>query len=68
MDDDTRQCALPGCSAPIESAPGRPERRYCSAAHRAAARQARRASAHPEDEAPLAEALPWLRGGDEPAV
>ncbi|MGI9002786.1 MAG: hypothetical protein ACR2GH_14165 [Pseudonocardia sp.] len=58
MDDNVRRCALPGCNVLIEDIPGRPARRYCTAAHRAAARQARRASAH---EAYLAENLPWLR-------
>jgi hypothetical protein len=43
MDDGGRRCALPGCDAEIEIAGGRPERRYCSAAHRAAARRTRRA-------------------------
>ncbi|MGH3564591.1 MAG: hypothetical protein ACRDRH_00880 [Pseudonocardia sp.] len=54
-------CALPGCNVLIEDIPGRPVRRYCSAAHRAAARQARRASAHDDQDARLADALPWLR-------
>jgi len=62
------RCALPGCDVLIEDIPGRPVRRYCSAAHRAAARQARRASAHDEQDARLAATLPWLRehAGREP--
>ena len=43
MDDGGRRCALPGCDVKIEIAGGRPERRYCTAAHRAAARRTRRA-------------------------
>jgi hypothetical protein len=64
VDDNARSCALPGCAVIIEDIPGRPPRRYCTAAHRAAARQARRASTQSEQEACLAETLPWLR---EPA-
>src|SRR5690242_18976238 len=41
---NTRQCALPGCEIWVEDIPGRPQRRYCSPAHRNAARQARRAA------------------------
>ncbi|NMH97147.1 hypothetical protein HF526_07440 [Pseudonocardia sp. K10HN5] len=52
----------------IEIIPGRPERRYCTAAHRSAARQARRASAQSEGDARLAEALPWLREPEESMV
>lgn len=63
--DDTRRCALPGCVVEIHDVPGRPPRRYCTAAHRAAARQARRTSAQAaQDHQRLAETLPWLR---EPA-
>lgn len=64
MDDGGRRCALPGCDKAITSTAGRPERRYCTAAHRAAARRARRAAAqaeHPDGPDVLAEALPWLR-------
>ena len=46
MNDDGRRCALPGCDVEIQVAHGRPERRYCTAAHRAAARKARRAAMH----------------------
>ena len=35
------QCALPGCEVTIEQAPGKPARKYCSAAHRAAGRRLR---------------------------
>ena len=35
------QCALPGCEVTIEELPGRPARKYCSAAHRAAGRRLR---------------------------
>jgi hypothetical protein len=43
MDDGGRRCALAGCDVQIRTASGRPERRYCTAAHRAAARRSRRA-------------------------
>jgi hypothetical protein len=43
MDDGGRRCALTGCDVQIRTASGRPERRYCTAAHRAAARRTRRA-------------------------
>ncbi len=66
MDDGGRRCALPGCDVEIETASGRPERRYCGARHRAAARQARRAAVHAQrreaSAGGLAEALPWLPG------
>ena len=64
MDDGGRRCALPGCDRTITTTAGRPERRYCTAAHRAAARRARRAAVqdeHPDGPDALAEALPWLR-------
>jgi MinD-like ATPase involved in chromosome partitioning or flagellar assembly len=35
------QCALPGCETTIEHVEGRPARKYCSAAHRAAGRRLR---------------------------
>jgi hypothetical protein len=53
----------------IETVSGRPERRYCGAGHRAAARQARRAAVHAQRRT-AAGGLPWLpepaddRGGD----
>jgi hypothetical protein len=73
--DDERRCALPGCDAAVEVAVGRPQRRYCRPAHRAAARQARRAvtraGGQPRSAAPPVEVLPWLRqpanNSDEPA-
>jgi hypothetical protein len=70
MDDGGRRCALPGCDRLILPTDGRPERRYCTAAHRAAARQARRAAAQAEqaDAAPLAEVLPWLGEASEPSA
>src|SRR5919108_1224005 len=58
--ESPRRCALPGCEELLEDIPGRPPRRYCSAAHRAAARQARRAAAQQEQDARLAATLPWL--------
>ena len=64
MVDGGRRCALPGCGAPIEIVPGRPERRYCTAAHRAAARQARRLSGNAAAHVRLAEALPWVHRPD----
>ncbi len=73
VDDIARHCALPACDATIQNIPGRPERRYCTAAHRGAARQARRAAMRPEQQARLVETLPWLaepeparRGGVAP--
>ncbi|MFC5995517.1 hypothetical protein ACFQE5_14980 [Pseudonocardia hispaniensis] len=66
IEESTRRCALPGCDATFEIIPGRPERRYCTAAHRVAARQARRAAAQSGGDARLAEALPWLRPADGP--
>ena len=53
-----KECALPGCDVRIRIAEGRPERRYCTAAHRAAARHARRAAMRDHAAAPAA--LPWL--------
>ena len=67
MDDCGRRCALPGCDQAIATTDGRPDRRYCTAAHRAAARQARRAALQTgqrDRPGPLADTLPWLR---EPA-
>jgi hypothetical protein len=60
--DDERRCALPGCDIVLEPAPGRPQRLYCTAAHRAAARQARRAAgqAAPSAGERAAAHLPWL--------
>ena len=60
VDDYARSCALPGCGVAIHNVPGRPERRYCNPAHRAAARHARRAAMQPEQRARLVETLPWL--------
>jgi hypothetical protein len=68
VDDYMRVCALPGCDVSIEDIPGRPVRRYCTAAHRAAARQARRASMQPDQQERLAETLPWLREPDAEPV
>ena len=54
----------------IATTDGRPERRYCTAAHRAAARQARRAALQTgqrDRPDPLAETLPWLREPADPA-
>ncbi|GAA4993494.1 hypothetical protein WHI96_18715 [Pseudonocardia tropica] len=65
MDDSLRTCALQGCDAPLEPAGDvsgdRPQRRYCSAAHRLAARQVRRAAAQAAGDQRLADTLPWLR-------
>ncbi|MGI5127665.1 hypothetical protein ACQEVB_12710 [Pseudonocardia sp. CA-107938] len=61
MNDEVKCCALPGCDVAIVDVPGRPARRYCSAAHRHAARSARRAAMRPEVQARLSETLPWLR-------
>ena len=62
MDDDERRCALPGCDTVLEPVPGRPQRLYCTAAHRAAARHARRAAGHatPSADERAAAHLPWL--------
>ena len=43
-----RRCALAGCGVPIDDVIGRPQRLYCSPAHRMAARQSRRAAAQRE--------------------
>ena len=64
MDDGGRRCALPACDRTITTTAGRPERRYCTAAHRAAARRARRVAVQaeqPDGPDALADALPWLR-------
>ena len=65
MDDGGRRCALPGCGVEIRSVSGRPERRYCSAAHRLAARAARRAATQARQRVAaggdLSATLPWLR-------
>ncbi|OLT12702.1 hypothetical protein BJF78_24095 [Pseudonocardia sp. CNS-139] len=69
MVDNARRCALPGCDEVIEDIPGRPPRRYCTAAHRSAARQARRAAAQLDQDARLAATLPWLaEPAEEPAL
>jgi hypothetical protein len=65
--DDGRWCALSGCDTRIFTDDGRPERRYCTAAHRAQARRVRRETIRAErqgDPAALARELPWL---SEPA-
>jgi hypothetical protein len=50
---DGRRCALPGCYVVIEPEPdGRPQRKYCTAAHRAVARQMRREGIHRSATAP----------------
>lgn len=51
--NEGRRCALPGCYVIIEPEPdGRPQRKYCTAAHRAVARQMRRESTHRSANAP----------------
>jgi hypothetical protein len=45
-DSLARRCALPGCVELVQDAPGRPGRKYCSPAHRVAARRLRMAQAH----------------------
>ena len=59
--DEGARCALPGCGQPVEAAPGRPQRLYCSAAHRMAMRRLRRTAAHSAADPRVAEMLPWLR-------
>ena len=62
--DDGRWCALSGCDTRIFTDDGRPERRYCTAAHRAQARRVRRETIRAErhgDPAALVAELPWLR-------
>lgn len=54
-EDGSRRCALPGCTAEIEVVPGQVSARYCTAAHRAEAREARRAGARGNDEVWLIE-------------
>ncbi|MDT0351756.1 hypothetical protein [Pseudonocardia charpentierae] len=69
--DDGRWCALPGCDTRIFTDDGRPERRYCTAAHRAQARRVRREAIRVErlsDPAALAPELPWLREPVEAVV
>ncbi|MFC5951852.1 hypothetical protein ACFQH9_26675, partial [Pseudonocardia lutea] len=64
-------CALPGCGASIEPVAGRPQRKYCSTAHRAAMRRLRRAAAHAARDPRVVETLPWLRepsAGPAPGV
>jgi hypothetical protein len=61
MDDGARHCALAGCDEAVRVVTGRPERRYCTAAHRVAARQARRAATRGGRSA--APADPSRRGG-----
>ncbi|MER5673765.1 hypothetical protein [Pseudonocardia alni] len=65
MEDSLRTCALQGCDAPLEPtgdvSGDRPQRRYCSAAHRLSARQVRRAAAQAAGDQRLADTLPWLR-------
>ncbi|HET6257488.1 MAG TPA: hypothetical protein VFE39_02445 [Pseudonocardia sp.] len=47
MTDEPNTCALPGCSETIEQPDGGgPPRRYCTPAHRAAARKQRHLAAH----------------------
>jgi MinD-like ATPase involved in chromosome partitioning or flagellar assembly len=46
------QCALPGCEVMIEQVPGKPARKYCSAAHRAAGRRLRGGVDDPDAEYP----------------
>jgi hypothetical protein len=61
MTEEPTTCALPGCSATIEQPEdGGPPRRYCSPAHRAAARKQRHLAAHTEAEqvGPAAPAAP----------
>jgi hypothetical protein len=48
-----RRCALAGCGLPIDDVVGRPQRLYCTPAHRMAARQSRRAAAQRERQARL---------------
>jgi hypothetical protein len=69
--DDGRWCALSGCDTRIFTDDGRPERRYCTAAHRAQARRARREAIRVErhgDPAALASELPWLHEPVEAVV
>jgi hypothetical protein len=63
MDDGARHCALPGCDEAIRTVTGRPERRYCTAAHRVAARQARRAATRGRRAAAPAEPSRRATGG-----
>jgi hypothetical protein len=69
--DDGRWCALSGCDTRIFTDDGRPERRYCTAAHRAQARRVRREAIRVErqgDPAALARELPWLHEPAEAVV
>jgi hypothetical protein len=51
-DPSARRCALPECQEIIEEIPGRPFRKYCCAAHRAAARKLRLEQSY-QDEPPV---------------
>jgi len=69
--DDGRWCALSGCDTRIFTDDGRPERRYCTAAHRAQARRVRRETIRAKrqgDPAALARELPWLHEPAEAVV
>ncbi len=46
LTDSVRTCALAGCDSPVPERPGRSVPTYCSASHRARAREARRAERH----------------------
>lgn len=61
VDEPVRTCALDGCVETIGSVHGRPQRLYCSAAHRLAARRVRRAAAQATGDDRATETLPWLR-------
>jgi hypothetical protein len=64
--NEGRRCALPGCYVLIEPEPdGRPQRKYCTAAHRAVARQLRRESTHRSASAPP---LPLNQQPDQPTA
>ena len=62
-----RRCALAGCGLPIDDVVGRPQRLYCTPAHRMAARQSRRAAAQRERQARLT-GIPDRSGHCEPGV
>jgi hypothetical protein len=63
---EERRCALDGCAEPIEDVVGRPQRLYCTPAHRQAARRMRRTVAQRARQDQLVQNLPWLQDTGAP--
>ncbi|HWM59354.1 MAG TPA: hypothetical protein VNO83_16115, partial [Pseudonocardia sp.] len=66
MGHEERRCALDGCAEPIEDVVGRPQRLYCTPAHRQAARRMRRTVAQRARQDQLVQNLPWLQDTGSP--